>query len=44
MDVNGLLAKAEQFIESARVLALIGDLDSAASRLYYAMFMWLPFC
>lgn len=38
MDVNGLLAKAEQFIESARVLTEVGDLDSAASRLYYAMF------
>lgn len=30
--------KAERFIRSARVLADDGDFDSAASRLYYAMF------
>ena len=35
---NELLAKAEQYIASAQVLANIGDFDSATSRLYYAMF------
>jgi uncharacterized protein (UPF0332 family) len=38
MEVNALLAKAEQFIRSAVLLAENDDLDSAASRLYYAMF------
>lgn len=38
MNTESLLAKTEQFIESAKVLVTIGDLDSAASRLYYAMF------
>ena len=33
-----LLEKAERFIRSARILAADGDFDSAASRLYYAMF------
>lgn len=33
-----LFEKAERFIRSAQVLADDGDLDSAASRLYYAMF------
>ena len=33
-----LLAKAERYIRSARVLAEDGDFDSAASRPYYAMF------
>jgi uncharacterized protein (UPF0332 family) len=33
-----LLQKAERFIRSAHVLAADGDYDSAASRLYYAMF------
>jgi uncharacterized protein (UPF0332 family) len=33
-----LLEKAERFIRSAQVLSDDGDLDSAASRLYYAMF------
>ncbi len=33
-----LLAKAERYIRSACLLAEDGDLDSAASRLYYAMF------
>lgn len=32
-----LLQKAERFIRSAHILAADGDLDSAASRLYYAM-------
>jgi len=33
-----LLTKAERFIDSAILLADDGDYDSAASRLYYAMF------
>jgi len=33
-----LLEKAERYIHSAELLAKDGDLDSAASRLYYAMF------
>ena len=33
-----LLGKAERYLRSARILAEDGDLDSAASRLYYAMF------
>lgn len=33
-----LLQKADRFIRSAQVLAADGDFDSAASRLYYAMF------
>lgn len=37
-DSDALLIKAERFIRSARVLADDGDFDSAASRLYYAMF------
>jgi len=32
-----LLDKAERYIRSAKVLADDGDIDSAASRLYYAM-------
>jgi uncharacterized protein (UPF0332 family) len=32
------LQKAERFIQSAKLLAEEGDFDSAASRLYYAMF------
>lgn len=32
------LEKAEKFLSSAQLLANHGDLDSAASRLYYAMF------
>ena len=32
------LVKAERYIRSAQVLADDGDFDSAASRLYYAMF------
>ncbi len=38
MNTESLLAKTKQFIDSAKVLAEIGDLDSSASRLYYAMF------
>jgi len=33
-----LLEKAERYIRSAKLLAGDGDYDSAASRLYYAMF------
>jgi len=35
---ESLLVKAERYIRSAEILAQDGDLDSAASRLYYAMF------
>ena len=35
---NPLLQKAARFIHSAEMLAEDGDYDSAASRLYYAMF------
>ena len=35
---KSLLDKAERYIRSAQILAEDGDLDSAASRLYYAMF------
>ena len=38
MPSDPLLAKAERYIRSAQLLAQHGDLDSAASRLYYAMF------
>lgn len=33
-----LLAKAERYLRSAELLAQDGDYDSAASRIYYAMF------
>ena len=35
---EALLAKAERYLRSAQLLAADGDCDSAASRLYYAMF------
>jgi len=35
---QGLIRKAEKFLESARVLMDSGDLDSAVSRIYYAAF------
>ncbi len=38
MQFEPSLQKAERFIQSARLLAAEGDFDSAASRLYYAMF------
>jgi uncharacterized protein (UPF0332 family) len=38
MPSDPLLEKAERFIASAALLAEDGDYDSAASRLYYAMF------
>lgn len=37
-DFEPLLGKADRFIQSASLLAAEGDFDSAASRLYYAMF------
>ncbi len=37
-DSELLLEKAERFIRTAEVVAADGDLDSAAPRLYYAMF------
>jgi uncharacterized protein (UPF0332 family) len=37
MQSELLLQKAERFIRSAHILAADGDLDSAASRLYYSM-------
>ena len=33
-----LLVKAKRYIQSARLLMNDNDLDSATSRLYYAMF------
>ena len=38
MPSDPLLEKAKRFIASATLLAEDGDYDSAASRLYYAMF------
>lgn len=35
---KALIEKAARFIRSAQILAADGDFDSAASRLYYAMF------
>jgi len=35
---DALFEKAERYIRSAQLLAADGDFDSAASRLYYAMF------
>ena len=37
-ETEALVAKASRFIESARALKEMGDLESAVSRLYYAMF------
>lgn len=36
--IEALFEKAERYIRSAQILAADGDFDSAASRLYYAMF------
>ena len=36
--IHGLLEKAQRYIQSAELLRADGDYDSAASRLYYAMF------
>jgi uncharacterized protein (UPF0332 family) len=38
MQPEPMLQKAERFIQSAELLANEGDFDSAASRLYYAMY------
>lgn len=38
MPDDPLLERSERAIRSAHLLALDGDLDGAASRLYYAMF------
>lgn len=38
METWALVAKAEKYLDSAGLLRLRGDFDSAASRLYYAMF------
>lgn len=37
-QLEPLLKKADRYIDSAKLLAEDDDLDSAASRLYYAMF------
>ncbi len=37
-DSEPLFDKAERYIRSAKILPADGDFDSAASRLYYAMF------
>ncbi|MEK7408525.1 MAG: HEPN domain-containing protein, partial [Acidobacteriota bacterium] len=37
-EIEALIRKAEKYLHSAEVLRNIGDLDSAASRLYYVMF------
>ncbi|MBC7098844.1 HEPN domain-containing protein [Candidatus Bipolaricaulota bacterium] len=36
--IEALLAKAKRFIQSAKMLRDVGDMESAVSRLYYAMF------
>jgi len=37
-EIEGMLAKARRYLASAELLCRAGDFDSAASRLYYAMF------
>jgi len=37
-EIEALLAKAKRFIQSAKKLRDVGDMESAVSRLYYAMF------
>lgn len=37
-QINALLDKARRYLHSAELLQAAGDYDSAASRLYYAMF------
>lgn len=37
-QIKALLEKAERYLSSAELLRAGGDFDSAASRLYYAMF------
>ncbi len=36
-SVRALMGKARRYLQSAELLRTAGDLDSAASRLYYAM-------
>ncbi|OIQ93998.1 hypothetical protein GALL_240040 [mine drainage metagenome] len=38
MNVDDLMAKAAQAVESARALLARGDADGACNRAYYAMF------
>jgi uncharacterized protein (UPF0332 family) len=37
-EIKGMLAKAQRYLASAKLLRLAGDFDSAVSRLYYSMF------
>ncbi|MGA7981428.1 MAG: HEPN domain-containing protein [Chromatiaceae bacterium] len=37
-EQKGLMLKADRYLESARLLATAGDLDSAVSRAYYAAY------
>ena len=37
-EIKGMLSKARRYLESAEVLRVQQDFDSAISRLYYAMF------
>jgi uncharacterized protein (UPF0332 family) len=37
-EVKGMLAKAQRYLVSAKLLCQAGDYDSSVSRLYYAMF------
>ncbi len=37
-EIEALLSKAERFIRSAKKLRELDDMESAVSRLYYAMF------
>ena len=37
-EIQGYLDKAVQYLKSAKMLYKAGDVDSAASRLYYSMF------
>jgi uncharacterized protein (UPF0332 family) len=38
VELEAMLRKARRYVDSAEALAARGDYDSAASRLYYAMF------
>jgi uncharacterized protein (UPF0332 family) len=37
-EIKGMLAKAQRYLASAKLLTMAGDFDSAVSRLYYSMF------
>lgn len=37
-EINGLLGKSRRYLDSAEILRIQHDYDSAISRLYYAMF------